>query len=163
MTKKTWWTVSGAYDDGGEPFLKFVEALDPAAARKKALKDADAVVIGTVVFAGRLYPADTPSDDVIPIRGKDHAISVSHVHVTEHKLIVPNRCSKCKQDLKRAGALLETWLAPRSWSCHLAHNGKDLSGEKDGNLIEGGVTLVETVRIRCAACKHDIWNGVDNG
>jgi len=163
LIKKSWWTVFAVYDEDNEPYVHFVEAIDVERARTRALRDAEGVILISGIVHGRVYPADTPTNTVTPIRGKEHAITVSHVRVTQKKLVIPGRCSKCKGDFRRAGALIETWFGPREWHGHLSHNGKDLSAERDGMLIEGGLAMIDTVRLRCSGCGNDAWNGVDNG
>jgi len=154
------WTVFAVYDDTEQPFIEYVEAKDKAEARSKALRKANGVILIAGIAPGRISNADVDDlDNVVPIRGKGHAIEVTHVRVTRRKIVVPGRCPKCKQDLRRANALIETMLDPYQWPAHLSWNGKDVSHERDGKRASVP-TSIEFVALHCMKCGHAIWEGL---
>jgi|HubBroStandDraft_6_1064221.scaffolds.fasta_scaffold430565_2 hypothetical protein len=160
MPLKQWWTVFAVYDENEEPYIKFVQADDKAEARSKALRQADGVILIAGIAPGRVQDADVEGlDNVVPIRGKEHAIEVTHVRVTKRKIVVPGHCPKCKTNLRRAGAIIETLLDKRTWLSHLSSNGKDIVGEKVGSKTSDAL-VAELVTLDCAQCHHVFWEGL---
>jgi uncharacterized protein with PIN domain len=100
---------------------------------------------------------------VVPIRGKGHAIEVAHVRIAPRQLIIPGRCPKCKKDLRRANALVETYLTAHQWKAHLSHNDKDLSSERDGAPSRVPKQVIDAVRLECSSCDSMIWDGIHVG
>ena len=137
-----------------------VQADDKKDARSKALRKADGVILIAGIAPGRIEDADVDGmDKVVPIRGKEHAIEVTHVRTTKRKIVVPGRCPKCKVDLRRAASLVETMLDTRQWLAHLSSNGKDVTGERAQGKHHRAETI-EFVALDCAACGHGIWEGL---
>lgn len=159
-TTKEWWTVFAVYDDNQEPYIEYVQAKDKADARSKALQKADGVILIAGIAQGKILDADVNDlDNIVPIRGKGHAVDVTLVRITSRKLVIPGRCPQCRADLRRSGALHETMLNASRWSAHLSWNGKDLSAERDGARSPVG-KAIECVGITCTKCSHNIWNGL---
>lgn len=159
MATKQWWTVFAVYDDNEQPYIEYVEAKDKQDARSKALRKADGVILIAGIAPGKIEDADVEGlDNVVPIRGKAHAIDVTHIRITKRQIVVPGRCPGCKHDLRRANALVETMLDPRQWLAHLAPNGKDVCGERMQGKHARGETI-EFVALHCANCGHAIWEG----
>lgn len=157
---KQWWTVFAVYDDNQEPYIEFVEAKDKAEARAKALRAADGIILIAGIAPGKIPDADVNDlDNVVPIRGKGHAIDVSLVRVTTRKVTLPGRCPECRADLRRSGAMIETFLSGHKWPAHLSWNGKDLSPERDGKKTNVAFD-VDCAVIACAKCNHKVWNGL---
>lgn len=160
MSTKPWWTVFAVYDDTEEPYIEFVQAGDKKEARSKALRKADGVILIAGIAPGKIQDADAEGlDNVVPIRGKGHAIEVTHVHITKRQIVVPGRCPKCKTDLRRAAAIVETMLDTRKWLGHLSSNGKDVTGERAQGKHHPAC-FYEFVNLECAACGHAIWEGL---
>lgn len=160
MPAKQWWTVFAVYEDNEEPYIQFVQADDKKEARSKALRKADGVILVAGIAPGKIADASVDGmDNIVPIRGKEHAIEVAHVHVTKRQIIVPGRCPKCKADLRRTAAIVETLLDSRQWLARLSANGKDVVGERTQGKHARGVTY-EFINLDCAACGHAIWEGL---
>lgn len=163
MASKQWWTVSAIYDDTEQSYVDHFEAKTWQEAWKKALHKADGVICKSAIFAGKLNAVDfEEANNVVPIRGKTHAIEVAHVRLTVRKAMIPGRCPGCKKDLRRANALVETYLIAHQWRAHLSHDDKSLSGERDGAINRTGKTM-DAVRIECGACRTMIWDGLHVG
>ena len=158
-SNQPWWTVFAVYDDNEQSFVHFVQAKDVESARSKALRAADGVILIAGIVPGKVQPADEPHENVVPIRGHAHTITVSAIYIVAKEVVLPGRCPTCKADTRRANALVETNYVPRTWHAHLSHNGKDISAERGGKSIDGD-KMVETAIIQCAKCRHLIWNGV---
>lgn len=158
---KQWWTVFAVYDDNEQPYIEHVEAKDKAEARSKALRKADGVILIAGIAPGKIVDADVDGlDNVVPIRGKKHEIEVTHVRVSRRKFMIPGRCPKCKKDLRRANAMIETYLSTHRWAGHLSHDGKHFAPERDyaaSIVADGAFALVMLV---CSECKHIIWDGL---
>lgn len=160
MSSKQWWTVFAVYDDDEEPFIAFVQADDKTEARSKALRKADGVILIAGIAPGKIQDATVEGlDNVVPIRGKEHAIEVTQVRVTKRRFVVPGTCPQCKHNLRRAGAIVESMLDSRKWLAHLAANGKDVCGERDQGKHERGITI-EFVALHCAKCGFALWEGL---
>lgn len=157
MAAKPWWTVVAVYDDSDESFVHYTQAKDIDDAWRKALHAADGPIRKGGIFQGQIHPADEPDPGIVPIRGKGHAIEVHAVIVQRRQIVLPGRCPGCKSDTRRAHALRETNLRFQYWAAHLAHNGKDLSHERDHKHSEGN--MIEAVGLRCGRCEHVIWDG----
>lgn len=156
---KQFWTVFGVYDDNEQPYTTTVEAKTWQDARSKVLRASDAVILIAGIVPGKVTPVDFEGDnDVIPIRGKTHAVEVTEIMVTKRQFALPARCPNCKASLRRAGALVEVNLQYRYWKAHLSHNGRELSHERGGKSHDGD--MLETCAIRCAGCSHMIWDGI---
>lgn len=160
MGSKQWWTVFAVYDEDQQPFITFVEARDKPEAWTAACGKADGIIRPVAIAPDKIRDAGIEGlDDVVPIRGKEHAISVSRVRITKHVLVVPGRCPRCKCELRRTGAIVETMLDTRQWLGHLSANGKDVCGERDQGKHARGTTF-EFVNLDCAKCGHAIWEGL---
>jgi hypothetical protein len=160
MPPKQWWTVFAVYDDNEQPYIEFVQADDKKDARSKALRKADGVILIAGIAPGKIQDADVEGlDNVVPIRGKDHAIEVAHVRVTKRNMVIPARCPKCKVDLRRAASIVETMLDTRQWMAHLSSNGKDVTGERSQGKHHRAETI-DLVALHCAQCGHGIWEGL---
>ncbi len=146
------------YDDNEQSFVHFVQAKDVENARSKALRAADGVILIAGIVPGKVQPVDEAPPNVIPIRGRGHAIEVSSVVVSKRTVVLPGRCPNCKADTRRANALVEINLQHRYWNAHLSHNGKDLAHERGGKSRDGD--MIETCAIRCSQCSHMIWDGL---
>ncbi len=157
-----WWTVYAVYDDTRESFVHFTQATDRDAAWKKALRAAEGPIHEGGIVPGKVPPVPAVDDGIVPIRGRGHAIKVTHILVTSRHVIIPGRCPGCRGDTRRTAALLETSHVPRRWHGHLSHNGKDISAERDGRVVDG-TKIIETTQITCAKCSHVIWDGVSHG
>lgn len=160
MSKKPWWTVFAVYDDNEQPYIDYVQADDKKEARTKALRKADGVILIAGIAPGKITDADPEGfDNVVPIRGKQHAIEVSHVRITKRKIVVPGTCPKCKHDLRRAAAIIETMLDTRKWMAHLSSNSKDVVGERSQGKHHT-TTAFEYVDLHCASCGYALWEGL---
>lgn len=156
---KPYWTIVGVYDDNKQPFTDCIQASTWQEARQKVLRKAEAVIDIGGIFPGKLTPVDiSEHENVIPIRGRGHAIEVTSIVVTKREFMLPARCPSCKADTKRANALVEVNLQHRYWKAHLSHTGKDLAHERGGKSHDGD--MIETCAIRCAQCSHMIWDGI---
>lgn len=160
MASKQWWTVFAVYDDNEQSYVDHFEAKTWQEARSKALRKADAVILIAGIVPGKVDSVDVDSvENVVPIRGKGHAIEVAHVRISTRQLVVPARCPKCKKDLRRANAIVETYLTAHLWKAHLSHNDKDLSGERDGAMNRVPKQVIDAARLECGACSTTIWDG----
>jgi hypothetical protein len=159
VAAKTWWTVHATYDDNAESYLGHFEARTWEDAQSKALRSVESPICGIAVFPGKIQAVNIDDKNVVPIRGKGHAIEVTHVRISTRQLIIPARCPKCKKDLRRANAIVETYLTAHQWRAHLSHNEKDLSGERDGALARVPKQVIDTARLECGACGAMIWDG----
>jgi hypothetical protein len=160
MASKQWWTVSAVYDDNEQSYVDHFEAKTWQDAWKKALHKADGVIRKSAIFAGKLNAVDfDEANSVVPIRGKAHTIEVANVRITARHVVVPGRCPKCKKDLRRANALVETYLVAHQWRAHLSHNEQDISGERDGAIGRDDAKIIDAARLACSACGALIWDG----
>lgn len=161
MASKTWWTVFAIYEDTQEGYVTHVEATDVAAAKARAYREAESVILIAGVVEGKVNSVEEPTPDVTPLRGRGHAITVTHVHATTRKVVVPSRCPNCRSDFRKPRAVVQTDLVGRGWDGHLTKRGDSVSAEKDHMPQMRIATAVEAVRIRCTACKHSIWDGLN--
>lgn len=160
MPAKSWWTVFAVYEENEEPYVEFVQADDKKEARAKALRKADGVILVAGIAPGKITDASVDDmDNIVPIRGKEHAIEVTHVHVTKRQIIVPGRCPKCRADLRKTAAIIESLLDTRQRLAHLSANGKDVVDERAQGKHARVVTH-EFINLECAACGHAIWEGL---
>lgn len=160
MATKQWWTVFAVYDDNEQSYVDHFEAKTWQEARSKALRKADAVILIAGIVPGKVDAVDVDSaENVVPIRGKAHAIEVAHVRIATRKIVIPGRCAKCKKDLRRASAIVETYLVAHQWKAHLSHNDKDISGERDGAIGRDKEQVIDAVRLECGSCGAMIWDG----
>lgn len=162
MTVKQWFTVFAVYDDNEQPWTESFEAKDVAEARSKALRKADGVILIAGIVLGKVTPVDIDGlDNIVPIRGKGHAIEVTHVRISKRKFVIPGRCPGCKKDLRRANAMIESFLMGRTWPAHLSHNGKDLVPERDVITRHGHIgPSYDIVKLTCSDCRHVVWEGL---
>ena len=162
MAKRPW-TVVAAYDEDGEPFYAVVEASDKTEALARAKRQADTIIIGIQVFEGKHKPVSLDSlDDITPIRGKGHEVEVTIVRVAKRRVHIPSRCPKCKRDLSRARALVETFLTEGTWAVHLAHDGRTLEHDRAGGrrgVVGDAKAEYALVRLTCSGCSMAIWEG----
>lgn len=160
LASSPWWTLFGVYDDNEKPFIAHVQAPSKQDARSKALRKADGVILIAGIAPGKIEGASVDDlDDVVPIRGKEHAIEVVHVRCVKKKIVIPGRCPRCRSDLRRASALVESLLDERRWMAHLSWDDKNVSAERDGVRLPQGTTI-SRVRIKCAKCDASIWDGL---
>lgn len=157
--ENTWWTVFAVYDDTRERFVHHAQATDADQAWRCALGAAEGPIHRAGIVAGRVEPVPEPEENVVPIRGAEHATRVARVTIEACETMIPARCPGCRADTRRSGALVETSLTARTWPAHLAPNGKDLSSERHGRAVETE-PVAEAARITCAACRHVVWNGI---
>jgi len=160
MAVRNWFTVFAVYDDNEQPYIEFVEAKDKQEARSKALRKADGVILIAGIAPGKVEDADVEGlDNVVPIRGKEHAIEVTHVRITKRKVVLPGHCPACRHDFRRARSIAESFLMPALWPAHLSHNGKDLTHERDAHQVRDGA-VIPLVTLSCGNCGHKIWEGM---
>lgn len=159
MITTTSWTVFATYDDTQEPFVFHVETKDPDTAWKRALLAAEAPIHKAGIVPGKVIPVPERDEEIVPIRGRGHAIRVASIVVAAREVVIPGRCPKCRADTRRTAALVETSHVPRQSFGHLSQNGKDLSAERDARASDGD-DVVATTRIACAKCAHAIWDGI---
>ncbi len=158
---KQWWTVIGIYDDNEQSYIEYVEAKDKLDAKSKALRKADGPLIIAAIAPGKITDADIDGlDNVVPIRGKKHEIEVTNVRISRRRFLIPGRCPKCKKDLRRAGAMVETFLSSHHWPGHLASDGKTFAHERDFSATPVADGTFERVILACSDCKHLIWDGL---
>lgn len=157
---KQWWTVSAVRADTEEGYITHVEAPDVAGAKARAYREADGVILIANVFAGKLESVEEPDSDVTPLRGRGHAITVMNVHAMPRKIVVPSKCPNCRADLRKPRAVTQTDLVGRVWDGHLTKTGDSLSAERDHSPRLRIETAIEAARVRCAACKHSLWDGL---
>lgn len=155
-----WWTVFAVYADNEEGYVHHIQAPDVAAAKAKAYREAESVILIAGVVAGKVDAVEEPTHDVTPLRGRGHAIVVSSVHVTERKIVVPSRCPNCKSDLRKPHAIMQGDLVLRTWNGHLTKAGDSVAAEKDQPSSMRGNASIEAARLRCPLCRHDFWNGL---
>lgn len=150
-----WFTVVGAYADTKEAYVTRVQAIDGAAAKSVAYREADGVVIGLSVFPGRI---DALKEDakVTPLRAPQHAVTVSQVSVVERRISVPSRCPSCRADLREAKALLcaDLWLD--FWHGHLTKDVDDIKAGRSQEGLPSDLLVASTARVQCASCQHVI-------
>lgn len=161
-TSIPWWTVFSVYDDTQEAFVHYAQAKDSDAAWRKALAAAEGPIHKAGIVPGKVAPIPDEGDGVVPIRGRGHTIKVASIIVSTREIVIPGRCPGCRGDTRKTAALLETNHIPRRWPGHLSHNGKDISAERDGRVVDGAKTI-ETTQIACGKCSHVIWDGVSHG
>jgi hypothetical protein len=157
---KTWWTVFAVYADNEEGYVTHVEAIDVAAAKAKAYREADSVILIAGVVAGKVDSVEEPTSDVTPLRGRGHAITVMSVHAMPRKIVVPSKCPSCRADFRKPRAIIETDLACRMWEGHLTKTGDAVSAERDHSPRSRVDSTVEAARVRCSACKSFLWDGL---
>lgn len=157
---KQMWTVFAVFADTEEGFHVYVEAPDVAAAKAKAYRASDSVILIAGVVAGRVDSVEEPTSEVTPLRGRGHAITVASVHVAPRKIIVPSKCPSCRADLRKPRAVVQTDLVGRIWDGHLTKTGDAVSAERDHSPRLRVDTTIEAARVRCGACKHSVWDGV---
>lgn len=151
----------GAYADTKEAYVTQVHAIDGVAAKAAAYREAEGVVIGLSVFPGRI---DAIKEDtkITPLRGPQHAVTVSRVTITETRIAVPARCPSCRADLRQPQALLCADLLLNFWNGHLTKDSDEIKGERDQQRLPSNLRVASTARVQCAACKHDVhayWDG----
>ncbi len=148
-----WFTVVGAYADTKESYVTQVQAVDGAAAKSTAYREAEGVVIGLSVFTGRI---DALKEDtkITPLRGPQHAITVSKVSITETKISIPSRCPSCRADLRRPKALLCADLLLSFWQGHLTKDNDDVHNERDQPHLPSSLRVAGVARVQCAECQH---------
>ena len=160
MANKPWWTVFAVYADTEEGYVEHVQADDVAGAKARAYREAESVILIAGVVAGKVFTVEEPASDVTPLRGRGHAVTVSHVLVTERKVMIPSKCPKCRVDLRKPHAVTQGDLVFRRWTGHLTKTGDSVSGERDQQENSGRGTIIEAAKIRCSMCGSDLWNGV---
>ena len=148
-----WFTVVGAYADTKEAYVTQVSAIDGVAAKSAAYREADGVVIGLSVFPGRI---DAIKEDtrITPLRGPQHAVTVSQITVTERRISVPSRCPSCRTDLRQPQALLCADLLLSFWNGHLTKDNDEIRGERDQQHLPSNLRIAGAARVQCAACQH---------
>jgi hypothetical protein len=161
MSSKQWWTVSAVYEDNEQAYVDHFEGKTWQEARTKAFRAAESPIVIAGIFPGKLLAVDPDEGgNVVPIRGKGHAIEVSHVVTIKRQFILPARCPDCKKDLRRMDSMVETYLAPRQWRAHLSHNNADIARERDGEISSHGTAFINAVRLECSVCGALIWDGL---
>lgn len=148
-----WFTVVGAYADTKEAYVAQVQAVNSVAAKSAAYREADGVVIGLSVFPGRI---DALKEDtkVTPLRGPQHAITVSRVSITETRISIPSRCPSCRADLRQPKALLCADLLLSFWQGHLTKDNDDVRNERDQERLPSSLRVAGVARVQCAGCQH---------
>lgn len=148
-----WFTVVGAYADTKEAYVTQTQAIDGVAAKAAAYREADGVVIGLSVFPGRI---DAIKEDtkITPLRGPQHAVTVSRVTVTETRISVPARCPSCRADLRQPQALLCADMLLSFWKGHLSKDNDDIKGERDQQHLPSNLHVANAARVQCASCAH---------
>lgn len=160
MTKQIW-TVFGVYDEDQSPLIEFIEAKDKKDARSKVLRKVEGVILIAGIAPGKITGAGIDDlDDIVPIRGKQHEIEVTRIRVSRMQCFIPARCSKCKSDMRRAGALHETLFLPRDWAGHLSHDSKHYVHERDYVTSVNTATVFDNVMLICGNCGYAVWNGL---
>jgi len=146
-----WFTVVGAYADTKEGYLLHVQAEDSAAAKSKGYREADGVVIGLVVFPGRIDPVKADSN-VTPLRRPGRTVRVSKISITAMEITVPSRCATCRMDLQEPGALLcgDLWLD--FWKGHLTRDGEEIGSDRSQSKLPKTRTIADSVQVQCAKC-----------
>jgi len=160
LASKPWWTVFAVYADTEEGYVEHVQADDVAGARVKAYREAESVILIAGVVAGKVFSEEEAAADVTPLRGRGHAIVVSHVHVTERRVMLPSKCPKCRSDLRKPHAVMQGDLMLRRWTGHLTKTGDSVSAERDQHETSARHAIVEAAKLRCALCSTDLWNGI---
>lgn len=156
-----WFTVVGAYADTKEAYITQVPAIDDVAAKAAAYREADGVVIGLSVFPGRI---DAIKEDtkITPLRGPQHAVTVSQITVSERRISVPSKCPSCRTDLRQPQALLCADLFLNFWSGHLTKDNDEIKGERDQPRLPSNLRIAGAARVQCAACKHVVHAHQEN-
>lgn len=148
-----WFTVVGAYVDTKEAYVTQVQAIDGAAAKSAAYREADGVVIGLSVFPGRIN-ALKEDTEITPLRGPQHAVTVSQISITEGKVSIPSRCPACRTDLRRPQALLCADMTLNFWQGHLSKDNDDIKNERDQQRLPSSLRVACVARVQCAECQH---------
>ncbi len=148
-----WFTVVGAYADTKEAYVTQVQTIDSAAAKSAAYREADGVVIGLSVFPGRI---DALKEDtkITPLRGPQHAVTVSQVSIVERRISIPSRCPSCRADLRRQQALLCADMTLNFWQGHLTKDNDDIRNERDQQYLPSSLRVAGVARVQCAGCQH---------
>ena len=108
MASKQIWTVFAVYDDNEQSYVDHFEAKTWQEARSKALRKADAVILIAGIVPGKVNAVDVDSaENVVPIRGKSHAVEVAHVRVSP-RAIVGGAIRPPPKRLRRCAGLRET-------------------------------------------------------
>lgn len=148
-----WFTVVGAYADTKEAFVTRVQAADGTEAKSIACREADGVVIGLSVFPGRIDALEEDAT-ITPLRGPQHAVTVSQVSIVERKITIPSRCPSCKADLRDPQALLCADMVLSFWQGHLTRDNDDIRNERDQERLPSSLRVAGTARVQCAGCQH---------
>jgi hypothetical protein len=150
-----WFTVVGAYADTKEAYVTQVQATDGAEARSIAYREAEGVVIGLSVFPGRI---DALREDttITPLRGPQHAVTVSQVSILERRITIPSRCPSCRADLRDPQALLCADMVLSFWKGHLTKDNDDIRNERDQERLPSSLRVAGAARVQCAGCQHVI-------
>lgn len=150
-----WFTVVGAYADTKEAYVTQVHAVDGPSAKSAAYREAEGVVIGLSVFPGRI-DAIKENNDVTPIRGPQHAVTVSQVSIVEKRISVPAKCPSCRTDLRATQALLcaDLWLD--FWRGHLTKDADEVKAGRNQEGLPSDLRVANTARMQCASCGHVI-------
>lgn len=161
MSDSQWFTVVGAYADTKEAYVTQVRAIDGIAAKAAAYREADGVIIGLSVFTGKI---DALKEDtrITPLRGPQHAVTVSQITVTEKRISVPSRCPACRTDLRELQALLCADLLLNFWTGHLTKDNDEIKGERDQQSLPSNLRIAGIVRVQCAACQHVMHTHQEN-
>jgi hypothetical protein len=148
-----WFTVVGAYADTKEPYVTQMQATDGAEAKSTAYREAEGVVIGLSVFPGRIdaLKADTT---ITPLRGPQHAVTVSQVSIVERRITIPARCPACRADLRDLQALLCADMMLSFWKGHLTKDNDDIRNERDQERLPSSLRVAGVARVQCAGCQH---------
>lgn len=164
MTKDGWWTVSAVHDDTQEGYVTFVKALDAKGARSTALREAPGVILIASIIEGKHKPVEEDPDTPTPIHGRGHVVDVATIVIRIHAQHVPVRCTRCKADLRRARALVQTNLMERHWKGHLpASKETRVAAEVDQAYVASDVDVASAVRVQCNKCGHVLWDGLHQG
>jgi hypothetical protein len=153
MQQNTWFTVVGAYADTKEAYVTQVQAIDGAAAKSAAYREADGVVIGLSVFTGRI-DAVKEDTEITPLRAPQHAITVSQVSIVERRISIPSRCPSCRADLRQPRALLCADMTLNFWQGHLTKDNDDIRNERDQERLPSSLRVAGVARVQCAGCQH---------
>lgn len=148
-----WFTVVGAYADTKEAYVTQVQAIDGAAAKSVAYREADGVVIGLSVFTGRI-DAVKEDTNITSLRALQHAVTVSQVSIVEKRISIPSRCPSCRADLRQPRALLCADMTLNFWQGHLTKDNDDIKNERDQEGLPSSLRVAGAVRVQCAGCQH---------
>ena len=161
------YTVFAVYeDDADQRYTALVIATSPAAAEKKAKKDAESPIIVAAVVLGTIIPVDgTARTNTTPLRGKHFETWVSQMHVSYVNIDVPLKCPGCKASLTAPNSIVQVDYWDHRWDGYVP---------KDAGVGEWGVTVnrdrgayspaelsgaAPAVALRCKACDHALWDG----